>query len=136
MTLTTMQLVLPSEDSPPVADNEVMDIPQPKPQTTSHDTTTKNNGQPDIQQPNPSLSLEGRERTKKCQQSKETQDGTTDTSKVHTSGLTELDINSLLELIQMDDGFEEKSMPQHVKVAKAIVAMRDASQSEEWSNLL
>jgi hypothetical protein len=55
---------------------------------------------------------------------------------VHTSGLTELDINSLLELIQMDDGFEEKSMPQHVKVAKAIVAMRDASQSEEWSNLL
>lgn len=55
---------------------------------------------------------------------------------MHTSGLTELDINSLLELIQMDDGFEEKSMPQHAKVAKAIVAMRDASQSEEWSNLL
>ena len=133
--VTTTQLP-PSEDSPPVADNEVMDVPQPMPQTTSDDTTTKKNGQPDIQQPNPSPSLKGRVQTKKCRQPKEIQDGTTDTLKVHTSGLTEPDINSLLELIQTDDGFEEKSMSQRAKVAEAVVAMRDASQSEEWSNLL
>jgi hypothetical protein len=57
-------------------------------------------------------------------------------SKAHTSGLSEPDINSLLKLIQEDDGFEEESKPQRAKVAEAIMAVRDASQSQEWTNLL
>jgi hypothetical protein len=60
----------------------------------------------------------------------------TDALKAHTSGLSEPDIDSLLELIQDDDGFEEESKPQRDIVAKAIMAVRNASQSEEWSNLL
>ena len=56
--------------------------------------------------------------------------------KAHTSSLNGLDINSLLELIQKDDNFEEKSKPHHEKLAEAIMAVRDVSQSEDWSNLL
>jgi hypothetical protein len=61
---------------------------------------------------------------------------TTDGLKTHTSGLSAPDIDSLLELIQDDDGFEEESKPQRGKVIEAVVAVRNASQSEEWSNLL
>lgn len=56
--------------------------------------------------------------------------------KAHTSGLNEPEIDSLLELIQKDDDFEEESKPHRIKLAEAIVAVRDASQSEDWSNLL
>ena len=61
---------------------------------------------------------------------------TTDAWKAHTSGLSEPDIDSLLELIQDDDGFEEESKPERGKLTEAIVAVRDASQSKDWSNLL
>jgi hypothetical protein len=61
---------------------------------------------------------------------------TTDALKTHTSGLSEPDIDSLLELIRDDDGFEEESKPQRDKVIEAIVAVRNASPSEEWTNLL
>ena len=61
---------------------------------------------------------------------------TNDALKAHTSGLSELDIKSLLELIQEDDDFEEESKPQCDKVAKAITAVQHVSQSEKWSNLL
>jgi hypothetical protein len=66
---------------------------------------------------------------------KETDD-TTDALKTHTSGLCAPDIDSLLELIQDDDGFEEESKLQRGKVIEAIVAVRNTSQSEEWTNLL
>ena len=56
--------------------------------------------------------------------------------KTHTSGLCEPDIDSLLEFIRKDEGFEEESKPQREKFAEAIVAVRNASQSQEWSNLL
>ena len=61
---------------------------------------------------------------------------TTDAWKAHTSGLSEPDIDSLLELIQDDDGFEEESKPERGKLTEAIVAVRDASRSKDWSNLL
>ena len=60
----------------------------------------------------------------------------TDALKAHASGLGEPDIDSLLGLIQEDGGFEEKSKPHRNKLAEAIMAVRDASQSQEWSNLL
>jgi hypothetical protein len=56
--------------------------------------------------------------------------------KAHTTGLSEPDIDSLLELIQGIDGFEEESKPERDKVAEAIMAARGSSQSKEWSNLL
>ena len=59
-----------------------------------------------------------------------------DTLKVHISGLSEPDVDSLLELIQEEDGFGEESKPQRDKLAETIRAVRDASQSKEWSNLL
>ena len=61
---------------------------------------------------------------------------TTDAWKAHTSGLGEPDIDSLLEFIQDDDGFDEESKPERGKLTEAIVAVRDASQSKDWSNLL
>jgi hypothetical protein len=61
---------------------------------------------------------------------------TTDAWKAHTSGLGEPDIDSLLEFIQDDDGFDEESKPEREKLTEAIVAVRDASQSKDWSNLL
>ena len=60
----------------------------------------------------------------------------TDALKAHTSGLNEPDIDSLLELIQEGGSFEEESKPQRGKLAEAIMAVRDASKSKEWSNLL
>jgi hypothetical protein len=60
----------------------------------------------------------------------------TDALKAHTSGLSEPDIDSLLELIQGNDGFEEESKPERDKVVEAIMAARGASQSKEWSNVL
>lgn len=56
--------------------------------------------------------------------------------KTHTSGLSEPDIDSLLELIQEDEGFEKESKPQRKRLVEAIVAVRHASRSQEWSNLL
>jgi hypothetical protein len=61
---------------------------------------------------------------------------TKDALRAHTSGLNEPDMDSLLDLIQKDNGFDEGSKPQRDKVAEAIMAMRDASKSDEWSNLL
>ena len=61
---------------------------------------------------------------------------TTDALKTHIGGLTEPDIDSLLELIRKDDGFDKESKPQRDKLAEAIMAVRDVSQSKEWSNLL
>ena len=61
---------------------------------------------------------------------------TADVLKAHTSSLNGPDIDSLLELIQKDDNFEEKSKPHREKLAEAIMAVRDASQSKDWSNLL
>lgn len=54
----------------------------------------------------------------------------------HTSGLSEPDIDSLLKIVQKDDSFGEETKPQRDKLAQTIVAVRDASRSKEWSNLL
>ena len=69
---------------------------------------------------------------------KQSSDGrsTTDALKTHIGGLTEPDIDSLLELIRKDGGFDKESKPQRDKLAEAIMAVRDVSQSKEWSNLL
>jgi hypothetical protein len=61
---------------------------------------------------------------------------TIDVLKPHTSGLREPNIDSLLELIQKGDDFEEESKLRLYEVAKTIMVLRGASQSEEWSNLL
>ena len=44
--------------------------------------------------------------------------------------------DTLLKLIQEYDGFKKESKPQCNRVAEAIMAVRDASQSDNWSNLL
>jgi hypothetical protein len=150
MILTTPQ---PPPSAPPVADNEMMDIPQqPMPPPTSPDMTTAKDGhsnagssmpegdeQPGAVNPTPLQvktlrTLPDSAPVHPPEQSSDT--CSTDALKAHTSGLSEPDIDSLLELIQEDDGFEEESKPQRAKVAEAIVAVRDASQSEEWANLL
>jgi len=110
-------ILSPSKDSPTV-DKEIMDI-QPMPLPTSPDTTTTN-GQPEAE----SLSLH------------QPNTNAESTLNTNTSGLSEPDIISLLELIQKGKGFEEGSKPQHDKVAEVITAVRDASQSKEWTNLL
>ena len=148
--LTTLQLS-PSKGSPPAADKEIMDIPQqPMSPPTSPDMATAEDDAG-------SNTLGGSKRTKTRPQPILSQDGPNATStdntpvhppeqsnnsgsitmlKPHSSGLSEPDIDSLLKHIREYDGFKKESKPQHDRVAEAIMAVQDASQSDDWSNLL
>ena len=135
--LTTPQPA-PLNDSSAGVDEEIGNIPQQPPPTSPNRTTAKDGhdaGSSNLQVNFKDLISIDCVPDYPPEQSSNSHN-TTDAPKAHTSGLSEPDVESLLELIQKDEGFGEGSKPQRDKIAEAIMAVRDASQSQEWSNLL